>query len=444
MHDAKSNSETIRSSTQELLQRYVVPNYNRFEVCLERGKGVQVWDDMGKRYLDFGTGIAVCSLGHSHPAVTSAIHAQVESLIHCSNLYYIREQAALAEHIVEHVVQTPGKMFFCNSGAEANESLIKLARLFGHAMPKAGGKARHEIITFNGSFHGRTMAGISATGQAKVKEGFAPLLEGFRTVQFNDLDAVRDAISNDTVAILLEPVQGEGGIHVAHPDFLRGLAQLCREHNLLLLFDEVQCGLGRLGHMCGWKAVVDDPEVQPDAIAWAKGLGGGVPIGGIWVRARSYSNDEPHQLLCDLLGPGSHGSTFGGQPLACAASLAVLEEIQRYNLSENASEMGNYLVETIQSWNHPLISQVRGLGLMLGIVLQEPAFEAMAAFAASGSTPAAFMVKQLMQHGLITVPAGRDVVRLLPPLNLERSEASEALRILKKTLDKLAKENVAQ
>lgn len=443
MQDPDLTQDTIRSSTKDLVDTYVVPNYSRYPYCFKEGKGVQIWDDQGRAYLDFGGGIAVSSLGHSHPAITSAIHAQVESLVHCSNLYYIREQGLLAQNLVEQVVQAPGKVFFCNSGAEANEALFKLARLFGTRVPHAGGSNRFEIITFEGSFHGRTLAGISATGQAKVKEGFAPLMPGFVTVHFNNLEAVRSAITKQTAAILLEPIQGEGGIHAADPEFLRGVAQLCREHHLLLMFDEVQCGLGRTGDTCGYKSIIDDPEVQPDAIAWAKGLGGGIPIGAIWVRQRALSEDQPDKALCNLFGPGTHGSTFGGQPLACAASLAVMEEIQRYKLWENSAKVGQYIRDSILSWNHPLISQMRGLGLMIGIALKESAFEnGVAGYSESGSTAAAFLVGHLMRQGLITIPAGKDVIRLLPPLNLAQSEATEALSIIKDTLDLLANQKV--
>ncbi len=440
MHEANPKPETLKSSTKEQLDRYVAPTYSRFPYGFTRGKGLEIWDECGNSYLDFGAGIAVTSLGHAHPAITGAIHAQVESLIHCSNLYYTREQAALAEHLVERVVGEAGKVFFCNSGAEANEALFKLARRFGNQVPHAGGETRHEIITFEGSFHGRTFGGISATGQSKVQQGFGPLLPGFRTVHFNDLEAVRAAITKQTAAVLLEPVQGEGGIHVAQPDFLRGVVQLCREHSLLFMLDEVQCGLGRVGAMCAWRAIVEDAQVRPDAIAWAKGMGGGVPIGGAWIRHRPISESED-TALCDLLGPGSHGSTFGGQPLASCASLAALEEIDRHELWKNASEMGQFLVQSIESWNHPLVSQVRGLGLMLGIVIQDAQLQRNPALQKSDSTAAAFVVNRLMQAGLITIPAGRDVIRLLPALNLERIQAQEALEIIRTTFDSLIQES---
>lgn len=425
------------NSTQQLLERYVTPNYGRFPIAFARGKGSRIWDEAGREYLDFGMGIAVCPLGHCHGAITSAVHSQVENLIHCSNLYQIREQALLAEHIVKQGVEEPGKVFFCNSGAEANETLIKLARKFGRDVPKAGGEARSEIITFDASFHGRTMAGISATGQQKVKDGFAPLLPGFVHTPFNDLDALTKAVTADTAAILLEPVQGEGGIVPATPEFLRGVAKLCRERNLLFMLDEVQCGIGRLGRWCGWKAILDDPEVTPDAVSWAKGLGGGLPIGAVWIRRRPIDESHPDKALCDVLGPGTHGSTFGGTPLVSAASLAVLEEIHQQRLWENAAGMGQTLRDEIESWSNPLIEGVRGLGLMLGIVLKESASD-LHGVIATGQTPAVFIVNKLTEAGLLTIPAGPRVVRLLPALNVEKSDVAKALEILKTEFTQLS------
>ncbi len=424
-------------STQILMERYVAPNYGRFPVAMSHGQGSYLWDENDRKYLDFGTGIAVCSLGHRHGAITSAVHGQIERLVHCSNLYHVREQAILARHLVENVVNEPGKVFFCNSGAEANETLIKLARKFGIAVPKAGGEPRTEVITFNGSFHGRTMGGISATAQPKAKDGFAPLLEGFRHVPFNDVAALKKAITPETVAILLEPVQGEGGINVATVKFLTAIAKICREHQVLLLLDEVQCGIGRVGHLCGWKAILDSEDFAPDAISWAKGVGGGVPIGATWTRQRPVSQELPELHLCDLLGPGSHGSTFGGGPLVATTSLAVLEEIQQHRLWENATSQGDYLKKAIQSWENPLVKDVRGLGLMLGIVLDETQMSHHPEFAESKATPAVFAVTQLMNAGLLTIPAGPEVVRLLPALNIGKPEADEALKILKSTFEKL-------
>jgi acetylornithine/N-succinyldiaminopimelate aminotransferase len=357
-------------------------------------------------------------------------------------LYQIREQGLLAQRLTETVVGAPGKVFFCNSGAEANETLIKLARRFGHATPGPEGP-RTDVITLSASFHGRTLAGIAATAQSKVKEGFAPLMPGFVHVPFNDLEAIRAAITPKTVAVMLEAVQGEGGIHVARPEFLKELAALCRERDLLLMFDEVQCGIGRAGNWCGWKAVLGDEEaaVEPDAVSWAKGLGGGYPLGGIWVRSRATGDgNEGAPLLCDVLGPGSHGSTYGGSPLASVVGLAVLEEIEEGGLCARATEQGARIIETIEGWGLRLVREVRGLGLMLGIVLDTEVMGSHAGCQASGATPGLFVTKELMGAHLLTVPAGPEVVRLLPPLNVSDEDIEQALAVLRDVLSRIESE----
>ncbi|MGV3531593.1 MAG: aminotransferase class III-fold pyridoxal phosphate-dependent enzyme, partial [Chthoniobacteraceae bacterium] len=299
--------------TRELYERYVIPTYGRFDLRLARGKGTEVWDEAGKRYLDFGAGIAVTSIGHCHPRVVAKMQDQIGKLVHTSNLYYTRPQAELAERLVR-LVGAPGKVFFCNSGAEANEALYKLARKFGNeGMPPSGvhtvgelvepRRNRHSIVTMNGSFHGRTLAGIAATGQEKVKIGFEPPVQGFFHTPFNDGPGLIAAFQDPTVvALLMEPIQGERGVHPASAQFLRQARDLTEMHNMLLMFDEVQCGLGRTGDWCGWKSIA--PDVMPDAVSWAKGIAGGFPLGAIWV------SDRPVQLktgesipLCDLLGP---------------------------------------------------------------------------------------------------------------------------------------------
>lgn len=386
------------SSLSSLYDDYVMPTYGRFDLEIARGSGSRVWDFEGGEYLDFGGGIAVCSLGHAHPEVTEAISKQAATLVHTSNLYRTQPQAQLAERLVK--LTGPGKVFLCNSGAEANEGLIKLARKFGSTT------GRHEIITFEKSFHGRTMAGISATGQDKVKKGFAPLLEGFTHVPFGDIDAVRSALTDKTVAILLEPVQGEGGIHIALAEFLQELRDLCDERDMLLLFDEVQCGLGRTGHWAGWKSVVD---LMPDGVSWAKGIANGFPLGGFWASEK--------RGLCDVLGPGTHGTTYGGNPVVCAAGLKVLEIIERDHLLENVMAQGKRLRDGLAALHSPKIAEVRSLGLMIGIEL-----------VASGEENVALpMVKKLMAGGLLAIPAGERVVRLLPPLNVSTDEVNEAI-----------------
>ncbi len=377
-----------------LFDRYVVPSYARYPLVFVRGKGARVWDADGKEYLDFGGGIAVNLLGHS--AMAEILAKQASVLVHASNLYYTELQGRLAKRLVE-LVGVEGKCFFCNSGAEANETLFKLARKFGN---ESG--SRYEILTFQNSFHGRTLAGISATGQEKVKHGFEPPVDGFRHVPFNDLDAVAKAVGPKTVAILLEPIQGESGIRPATAEFLRGLRRLCDERKLLLMFDEVQCGLGRTGDFCGFRSIASD--VQPDAISWAKGLGGGFPIAAVWIRG-------PY---ADVLGPGTHGTTFGGTPLACSVALAVLDTLERDDLLRNAREVGQYFIGKLQALaaKCPVIREVRGLGLMIGIDLTLE------------SRPA---VLKLAEHGLIGIAAGTNIVRFLPPLNITRAEVDEAV-----------------
>ena len=400
-------------STADLYRDYVMPTYGRFDLVLSRGDGAWVWDEAGKAYLDFGAGIAVCSLGHSHPKLSSAIADQAARLIHTSNLYMTRPQGELAKLIVD-LVDLSGKVFFCNSGAEANEGLYKLARKFGAPT------GRHEIITFTNSFHGRTLGGISATGQEKVKTGFSPLVEGFVHVPFNDLAAVEAAITPKTVAILLEPVQGEGGINPATPEFLKGVRALCDKHDLLLMFDEVQCGFGRTGDWCAWRTIVPT-GVEPDAVSWAKGIANGVPLGAFWAGTRSTATVP----LCDLLGPGTHGTTYGGNPLVAAAGLTVLLTIQEEGLLENARNLGLRLISELQAMNLPAIRLVRGVGLMIGIELNDLTGEGL---------PSIIATKALMAAGLLVIPSGERTIRLLPPLNITKTEADQALAILREVL----------
>ena len=324
--DMKTIKADRLSEIRKLFQRNVVPAYTRFDVALDRGEGSYVFDVAGKRYLDLGGGIAVCALGHANPEITDALLEQSRKLLHVSNLYFTKPQAQLAEALVR--LLGPGRCFFCNSGAEANEGLYKLARKFGHD------EGRYEVLTTDGSFHGRTLAGIAATGQEKVKKGFEPMVDGFRQVPFNDLDAMRAAITPKTVAILVEAIQGESGITVATPEYLLGLRKLCDERRLLLLLDEVQAGHFRTGCFHGWQRVLENgaQEFSPDGISMAKSLGGGFPIGAFWVR-------EPY---ADVLSAGTHATTFGGNPLGCAVALKILEIIERDQLGDNAREIGRF------------------------------------------------------------------------------------------------------
>jgi acetylornithine aminotransferase/acetylornithine/N-succinyldiaminopimelate aminotransferase len=408
---------------RELFERFVVPSYARFDLALERGEGRYVWDVNGRRYLDLGGGIAVCALGHAHSAITDALLEQSRRLVHVSNLYYTEPQARLAKRIVDLIA--PGRVFFCNSGAEANEGLFKLARKFGHD------EGRYEIITAFDSFHRRTLAGIAATGQEKVKKGFDPAVVGFKHVPFNDLDAMRAAITKATVAILLEPIQGESGIMIGTIEYLMGLRKLCDEQNLLLLFDEVQAGHFRTGKFHSWQRVLEDGDVDflPDGTSMAKGLGGGFPIGAIWVREK----------LADVLSPGTHASTFGGTPLACAVALRVLDVMEHDDLATNARRIGELLIDRLRrmqgNYSH-VVREVRGLGLMIGIEFQPD----LRGFAREQKSPAIQVVNRLHEKGVLTVPAATSVVRLLPPLNLSESEADEGLRAIEQVIIDLAEQ----
>jgi acetylornithine/N-succinyldiaminopimelate aminotransferase len=408
-------------TTAELFQQHVLPTYGRFPLALVRGSGCRVWDEAGRSYLDFCMGIAVCSLGHCHPRSVEAIRRQVGELMHVSNLYQTLPQAELAREINEHHVKLPGKVFFANSGAEANDGLIKAARRFGHRRPAADGTARHEVITFLQSFHGRTLGSLAATGQAKVQDGFFPFLPSFRHLPFNDIEVLETAIRPETAAILLEPIQGEGGVNVASREFLRAVADICKKHDLLLFFDEVQAGFGRCGDSMAWRMIA--PEIEPDGISWAKGMGGGVPIGAFWLSDRPLADGE--EGVSALLGPGSHGSTYGGNPLVCAASLAVLREIRESELAMNAIYQEVRIRETIRSWELPVVLEVRGQGLLLGVRLDP---ERVAA--PESVTPALHVCRSLIEKGLLVPPAGPHVIRLLPPLNVTDAEVDEALEIL--------------
>ena len=408
---------------QALFQKHVVPSYGRFDLVLSRGQGSYVWDVAGKRYLDLGGGIAVCALGHSHPAVTEALIEQSRKLVHVSNLYYHEPQGRLAEQLCRLIA--PGKVFFSNSGAEANEGLFKLARKFGHD------EGRFEILTATNSFHGRTLAGIAATGQEKVKKGFEPAVPGFRHVPYNDLAAIEAAISPATVAVLIEGIQGEGGVNPARPDYLLGLRRFCNEKRLLLLIDSVQCGYFRSGRFQSFQRILeglpDGPEFLPDGVSMAKSMGGGFPIGAFWVR-------EPY---ADLLGPGTHATTYGGTPLGCAVALKILGVIRDERLEENARAMGAYLLSELEAVKdrHPnLIAEVRGVGLMIGMQLA-PGIEALAG---SDKAPAIQMVNRLHAAGVMTIPAGQHVLRLLPPLNLRQSEAREGVAVIESVLASLS------
>jgi acetylornithine aminotransferase/acetylornithine/N-succinyldiaminopimelate aminotransferase len=415
----RNDHESIR----ELFAKNVVPSYGRFEIVLSHGAGSYLFDVTGKRYLDLGSGIAVCCLGHAHPAITEALVEQSKKLIHVSNLYFTEPQGRLAAEIVKRI--GAGKCFFANSGAEANEGLFKLARKFGHD------EGRFEILTATNSFHGRTLAGIAATGQDKVKKGFEPMTPGFRHIPFNDLAAARNAISPATVAILIEGVQGEGGVTPATPEYLLGLRALCDEKKLLLLMDGVQCGHYRTGRFQSFQRILEGvpggETFAPDGLSMAKSLGGGFPIGAFWVRA-PYS---------DLLGPGTHATTFGGTPLACAVALKILSVIESEKLDDQARKLGDWIkaeLERLVQTYPGVLKNARGLGFMLGLELAE----AIPAFVAREKPAAIQFVNRLHAAGVMTIPAGTQVIRLLPPLNLKAQEAAEGIAKIEELVKSLA------
>jgi len=417
------------AEVRALFNQFVVPSYGRFDLALSHGAGSHVWDVTGKRYLDLGGGIAVCALGHSNPEITQALVEQSRRLVHVSNLYYQEPQGRLAQGLVRELA--PGKVFFCNSGAEANEGLYKLSRKFGHE------EGRFEILTAIHSFHGRTLGGISATGQDKVKKGFEPLVPGFRHIPFNDLQAAREALSPATVAILIEGIQGEGGITPATVDYLLGLRALCDEHRMLLLIDGVQCGHFRTGRFQSFQRILEGvpgaEDFRVDGLSMAKSLGGGFPIGAFWIRDRVHGID-----LCDVLGPGTHGTTYGGTPLACSVALKVLEVIDRDGLSDHVRRTGDWLTHELQRWviQYPdVIRNARGIGFMQGVELQDR--ESIAGFSASDKAPSLQLVNRLHEAGLLTIPSGNQVVRFLPALNLPQSQLAEGLAVFERVIQDL-------
>jgi acetylornithine aminotransferase len=374
----------------------LMANYARLPVAFERGEGAWLWDTDGEQYLDALSGIAVCGLGHAHPAVSKALCEQANTLIHTSNVYRIPRQEQLGERL--HALTGMDRAFFCNSGAEANEAAIKLARLHAHRH----GVEKPAIIVMEGSFHGRTLATLSATGNAKIQAGFEPLVEGFVRVPHGDLAAIEKAAAehDNIVAVLVEPITGEGGIRVPAPGYLKGIRALCDANNWLMMLDEIQTGVGRTGQ---WFAYQHE-DVLPDVLSLAKGLGNGVPIGACLARGAA----------ADVLGPGTHGSTFGGNPLVCAAALAVLETIEADGLVAQAATMGDYLLEGFKARLGDLagVKDIRGKGLMLGIELDRPCPE---------------LVKLALEKRLLINVTAGSVIRLLPPLILNREEADRIL-----------------
>ena len=399
------HSTIIRTSTADVYDAYVVKNYARPALTLVRGSGCSVWDDQGREYLDFTSGIAVNALGHCHPVWVEAVRRQAGELIHVSNLFRHPLQAELARQLVLRA--GPGRAFFCNSGAEANEAPIKLARL--HGVKKSGEEGRcPQIICAKGAFHGRTFGGMSATPQEKIQKGFRPLVPGFVFGELNNLRSFADLVDDRTCAIFVETIQGESGINPCTDEFLAGLRHLCDRHKLLLLIDEVQCGVGRTGKFFAF----EHTGILPDAIGMAKGLGGGFPIGAVWIRENA----------AEYFQPGSHGTTFGGTPLACAAALAVLHVIDKEKLLEKvAANSGPWLkkLEKLAADFPQQLKAVRGRGYLIGLQM--------------AGDPSPYQAA-LREAGLLAPGAGNNVIRLLPPLIATRAHLDRSVEIIRGVL----------
>ena len=377
-------------SSSALADKYMFQTYSRFPLTLVKGKGCRLWDEEGKEYLDFVGGIAVCALGHSSPLVSEALEEQSRTLVHVSNLYYTRPQAELAQLLVDN--SFADRVFFCNSGAEANEAAIKLVRRYSD---ENSGSDRYVIISMTNSFHGRTMATLSATGQAKIQKGYDPLLKGFKFVPFNDLSSLDEAVDDHVCAVMLEPIQGEGGVVCPDPDYLKGVEEICRARNLLLIFDEVQVGMGRTGKLFAYEHY----GVAPHIMTLAKALGNGLPIGAM-LSTEEFSN---------AFGPGSHASTFGGTPLVTAAAKAVLKSLLEDGWIDNSRQMGEYFKGRLEdlSERHHIIKDVRGLGLILGVELDRPG---------------APIVDACTERGFLINCIQDNVLRFIPPLIVEKKE----------------------
>ena len=387
----------------ELYKQYVMPTYAP-TVALSKGKGSKVFGADGNQYYDFTAGIAVHNIGHCHADVVKAVQDQVATLGHCSNLFMHEGQGLLAKKLVE-ISGLGGKCFFCNSGAEANEAAIKLARMWG-----AANGGRYEIITMRNSFHGRTLATLTATGQSWCQQGFEPLPVGFAYADFNDFESVKAAVTDKTVAIMLEAVQGEGGVNPATPEFMAAIRALCDEKNLVMICDEVQCGMGRTGKWWGWQ----NYDVKPDLFTAAKSLADGIPMGALVSNAK----------FADVFQPGNHASTFGGNPVSCAAALATINVIEKNNLLDAAAQKGEMLKAALQSFveKYDQILDVRGTGLMLGMVTEGPAKDVVQAFA---------------DGGVLTCTAGEHVVRFLPTLSMQEHHIEEAVEMMGDSLEEL-------
>ncbi len=391
-------TEELRSLSNE----YIMGTYSRFPIVLVRGEGAKVWDSDGNEYLDFVAGIAVCSLGHTHPKVAEAIKRQVDTLTHVSNLYHIEPQIRFAKLLVEN--SFADKAFFCNSGAEANEAAIKLARKFAHDTMEGN---KYEIITMEDSFHGRTLATVTATGQKKFQAGFEPLPEGFSHVPFDDIAALERAITEKTCAVMVEPIQGEGGVKIPGPDYLKGVRKICDDRGILLVFDEVQVGMGRTGKLFAY----EESGVEPDIMTLAKAIGNGFPMGAMLATGR----------VASAFTPGSHASTFGGNPVAMAAGIAVMETMLQDGILENCRDMGAYFIEKLKELKerHSIVRHVRGRGLIVGMEL---------------SCDGGDVVRAAMAKGILIICAGENILRFVPPLTISKGDVDRVIEVLDEVL----------
>lgn len=410
------NHSPTQSFNPDQFDQYVMHTYGRFPVAIAKGEGCRLWDTEGKSYLDFVAGIATCTLGHAHPALIQAVSAQIQKLHHISNLYYIPEQGALAQWIVEH--SCADKVFFCNSGAEANEAAIKLVRKYAHTVSDF--LEQPVILSAKSSFHGRTLATITATGQPKYQKHFDPLPDGFAYVPYNDIRALEEAITDidegnrRVAAIMLEALQGEGGVRPGEVEYFKAVRRICDENGILLVLDEVQVGVGRTGKYWGYENL----GIEPDIFTSAKGLAGGIPIGAMMCKDS-----------CAVFNPGEHASTFGGNPFSCAAALAVVETLEQENLLENVNARGEQLRAGLKTLaeKYPYFSDVRGWGLISGMEIK-----------ADLELTSIEVVKAAMEKGLLLAPAGPKVLRFVPPLIVSAAEIDEAIAFLDQTLAAMA------
>lgn len=397
-----NNMKSIIDSGKEVIMN----TYNRYPIVIHRGEGSYVWDTDGKKYLDFVAGIAVNSVGNANEKLVKAISEQASKIIHCSNYYWNEPMIELGKLLIDNTCFD--KVFFCNSGAEANEGAFKLARKY--AVKYHADEIRFEIISMKNSFHGRTYAAITATGQEKYQKGLNPLLPGIKHVEFNNFDKLKKAVNSKTCAIILEPIQGESGVHPANLDYLQKVRKLCDDLDILLIFDEVQCGVGRTGQLCAYQHY----DVEPDVLTFAKGLAGGIPIGALLAK----------QKAADAFQPGDHASTFGGNPLAASAGTVVIKEILENGLLENVKQCGHYLnskLNELKFSNPEIIKDVRGFGLMQAIEL---------------TVPSSDVIDRAIEKGLLLASAGANVIRFVPSLNINNSEIDEMINILSECINK--------